>query len=141
MAAKILSRIPSRCHGLGCNCTGVNSKQRQSMDNWTNGSVGALTYDVTTAAICRPTNSITLNQRFVAAPYAASISLGGQLGQTPVPSPPTLFPHTWKALGNCIHPGYRVIVPIITATRARVINATGYPTRAPAPYERERILL
>lgn len=40
------------------------------------------------------------------------------------PFPPSPFP--LKSPGNCIHPGYRAIVPIITATRARVINATGY---------------
>lgn len=40
------------------------------------------------------------------------------------PFSPSPFP--LKSPGNCIHPGYRAIVPIITATRARVINATGY---------------
>lgn len=58
------------------------------------------------------------------------------LARHPFPPPNSISPHL-KSPGNCIHPGYRVIVPIITATRARVINATGYPTHAPAPYERD----
>lgn len=88
------------------------------MDNSTNGTGGASTHDVTTAAICRPTNSITLNQRLVVA-YVVSISFGGQLGQTLTLflssrcSPISLHLST-KSAGNCTHPGYRVNVPSVT---------------------------
>lgn len=76
-------------------------------------AAAASTHDVTTAAICRPTNSITLNERPVVL-YIAAISFGGQLGQTPILSRSAAslsLRSSRKALYNCTHPGYSVIVP------------------------------